>query len=108
MMNVDHLLRQTCTIYAAGAQDRYGKNEHAAGVDYACRFQQTSRIIQRAKGEKAPIDGIVWLSATALASINDKLTFGSQDYRIMKISPQVDGMGTTRHLELLVQDWSTG
>jgi hypothetical protein len=108
MMNVDHLLRQTCTIYTAGAQDRFGKNTHAAGADFACRFQQTNRIIQKPNGEKAPIDGIVWLVASAAAAINDKLTFAGQDYRIMKISPMVDGSGTTRHLELMVQDWSTG
>lgn len=107
-MNVDHLLKQTCTVYTAGAQDRFGKNAHGAGVDYACRFQQTSRIIQKPNGEKAPIDGIVWLSASAQVVRNDKMTFAGQDYRIMKVSPMVDGAGVTRHYELMVQDWSTG
>lgn len=107
-MNVDHLLKQVCTIYTAGAQDRFGKNAHSDGVDYACRFQQTSRIIRKPNGEKAPIDGIVWLVADAIAAINDKMNFAGEDYRIMMISPIVDGNGTTRHLELMVAKWSTG
>lgn len=107
-MNVDHLLKQTCTIATAGEQDRFGKNAHGTGTDYACRFQSTSRIMQQPNGEKTPIVGIVWLAAADGVSINDKLTFGSQDFRIMMISPIVDGSGTTRHFELSVTKWSTG
>lgn len=106
-MNVDHLLRQTCTIFVAGAQNRFGKNEYDTGTDYACRFQKTNRIIQKPNGEKGPVDGVVWLAAADGVHINDKLTFGGQDYRVLMISPMVDGMGTTRHYELMVSDWST-
>lgn len=107
-MNVDHLLKQTCTIYTAGAQDRFGKNAHGSGVAAGCRFQKTSRIIQKPNGEKAPIDGIIWLARTTIIAINDKITFGSQDYRVMTISPIVDGRGVTRHFELMLSNWSTG
>lgn len=108
MMNVDHLLKQSCTIATAGAQDRFGKNAHDAAVTYACRFQKTNRIMQMPNGEKAPIDGMVWLASADNVAINDKLTFGTDTYRIMMISPIVDGAGVTRHYELACSDWSTG
>lgn len=108
MMNVDHLLKQTCTISTAGAQDRFGKNAHSAPVSYACRFQKTNRIMQMPNGEKTPVDGIVWLASADAVLINDKLTFGTESFRIMMISPIVDGVGVTRHYELAVTKWSTG
>lgn len=105
-MNVDHLLQQTCTISVAGAQDRFGKKGFSDGVDYACRFQQTSRIMRKPNGEKAPIVGIIWLASTALVNIDDKLEFLGDPYRVMMISPMIDGTGATRHLELMVSNWS--
>lgn len=106
-MNVDHLLRQSCDIYTAGAQDRFGKNAYGSAITYPCRFQSTSRIIQLPNGEKTPIDGVVWLSSIDSVAINDKMVFAGSDFRIMMISPMIDGMGVTRHYELLVQKWST-
>lgn len=107
-MNVDHLLRQTCTIFVAGDQNRFGKNAYDGGTDFACRFQQTNRIIQKANGEKAPVDGVVWMASADNVHINDKLVFSDAVYRVLKISPIVDGRGITRHYELMVNDWSTG
>jgi hypothetical protein len=106
-MNVDHLLKQTCTISTAGAQDRFGKNAHSAPVTYACRFQKTNRIMQLPNGEQAPVDGLVWLAKADTVVIDDKLTFGGIDYRVMEISPMIDRTGATRHFELMVRKWST-
>lgn len=106
-MNVDHLLKQSCTVSTLGAQDKFVKTAYGSAMTYACRFQSTSRTIVTAVSEKTPIDGVVWLSATAVAGLNDKLTFAGNDYRIMMISPIVDGAGATRHLELMVQKWNT-
>lgn len=106
-MNVNHLLKQTCTVSTAGAQDRFGKSTYGSPTTYACRFQKTKRTITTPQQEREPIDGLVWLKADATAAVHDKLIFGGADFRIMRVEPMVDGKGITRHLELLVQDWST-
>lgn len=106
-MNVDHLLQQTCTIYTAGSQDRFGKNSYGTGADVACRFQSTNRIMQMPNGEKAPVDGLLWLSAADGIVIGDKIDFNNTSYRVMMISPIVDGSGATRHYELSMSKWST-
>lgn len=108
MINVDHLLNQTCTVYPAGDQDRYGKNAHGAGVDYRCRFQSTSRILKMPNGEKTPIDAVFTLAASAVVSINDKVFFNGQTYRVMMFDPAIDGNGTTRHYKMSVTKWNTG
>lgn len=107
-MNVDHLLGQTCTVFPDGIQDRFAKPIYSTGVDYACRFQSTSRIIQLPNGEKTPIDGILTLAASAIVSINNKITFNGINYRVMAISPAIDGSGVTRHFRLMISKWNTG
>lgn len=105
-MNVDHLLKQSCTLAAPEAADRTGKSAYPAGTATKCRFQKTSRIIQVNNTEKAPIDGVVWVSRNTAVDTSYKLTFAGIDYRVMMVSPMVDGKGATRHLEVLVQRWS--
>lgn len=105
-MNVDHLLKQSCSIATAGAQDKFGKKTMGAATTYACRFQKTTRVIAGVQREKEPIDGIVWLAKTAVVAIGDKLTFGTDTYRVMRIEPMIDRIGATRHLEVMVQDWN--
>jgi hypothetical protein len=106
-MNVDHLLRQTCVVYTAGAQDRFGKNEYGTGVSYACRFQSTSRIIKDQKGEKTPIVAVFTLAASAVVSINDKVVFNGESYRVMMFDPAIDGRGITRHYKMSVSRWNS-
>lgn len=104
-MNVDHLLKQSCTVSTAGAQDKFGKVAEGAATTYPCRFQKTTRVIATPEREKTPIDGVVWLSASAVVGVGDKLIFGSQSYRVMLVQPMIDGKGATRHNEVMVQDW---
>jgi len=105
-MNLDHLLKQLCTISTAGAQDKFGKKTQGTAVEYDCRFQKTSRVIATTQREREPINGVVWLSATAVVARDDKLTFDSVDYRVMTIEPMIDRNGATRHIELMVQEWN--
>lgn len=64
-MKPDHLFNQTCSVATAGAENRFGKNAFGAAQTFACRFQQTNRIMQTPSGEKTPIDGVVSMSASA-------------------------------------------
>lgn len=106
-MNVDHLLKQSCTVSTAGVVDKFNKLTYAAPTTYKCRFQKTTRVIATPQNEKTPIDGLVWLVRSAVVAINDKLIFGGVNYKVMRIEPIVDRNGTTRHLELMVQIWNT-
>lgn len=105
-MNLDHLLKQECTISTAGAQDKFGKKTQGEGVSYACRFQKVNKVIATVQREKEPINGLVWLTSTAVVSVGDKLIFGEQDYRVMTVEPMIDGAGATRHIEVMVQEWN--
>lgn len=101
------LLNQSCSVSTVGAVDKFGKHTYAAAATYACRFQRTTRVIATKQNEVEPIDGIVFLDSDAVVAIDDKLTFNSIDYRVMRIEPMIDGRGNTRHYELLVQKWNT-
>ncbi len=105
-MNVDHLLKQTCTLSTAGVQDKFGKKSEGAGVAVACRFQKTSRVISTVQKDLEAIDGLIWLSAGTSVSNGDKIVFETKSYKVMKVEPIVDRNGTTRHLEVMVQEWN--
>lgn len=105
-MNVDHLLKQSCSINNIAYKDKFGGTSLQGAVDTLCRFQQTTKVISTPQRERDPIDGLVWLPAGTVVGIGDKLTFDSKGYRVMRIEPIVDGRGVTRHLELMVQNWN--
>ncbi len=105
-MNLDHLLKQTCTISAQGAQDGHGKRSYGTGVEVACRFQKTSTTLTTSTDDRTPIDGLVWVAAGTTVNRDDKLVFAGDTYRVMRAEPMVDGAGVTRHTEIMVQEWS--
>lgn len=106
-MNVDHLLKQNCTISVAGRLNKFGKVAEGTGVATKCRFQKSHLVVASVQKEKNSIDGIVWVTKDTVIDVDDKIVFEGANYRVFKVEPIVDRNGTTRHLEVMVQNWNT-
>ena len=105
MATISHLLNQTCTISTAGVVDKFNKRTFGTATSTACRFQKVHRTLATKQNEIEPIDGLVWVESDTTVVVDDKLIFDSVDYRVVQAEPMIDGVGTTRHIELLVQEW---
>lgn len=108
-MSLRSLLRQTVAIAnPSGATGQHGDRAFSAPVSYPARFQQTTKTMINLKGEREPIDGIVFVGPDAAVQIGAKLTYSSAVYRVMKREVVIGRRGETHHYELQVQTWSFG
>ena len=61
-MDVSHLLRQTVTLYAAGAPTSSGDPTYGAGVSVAARVQPTTQMVMSRDGTPTRATHIVYMA----------------------------------------------
>jgi hypothetical protein len=108
-MSLNSMLRQSITIEnPTGKTGKHGDRSFSPAVTVRSRFQQVTKTMVNLKGEREPIDGIVFVGPDATANIGAKVTYLGNQYRIMKREVVPGRNGKTHHLELQVQTWSFG
>ena len=106
-MAITHLLRQTAVIRnPSGTTDLHGKPTLSTGTTVKARFERTHKTIVTAQREREPIHGIVFVSPDTTVEIGAKVTYDSQDYRVIDRADVVGRNGQVHHYELFCQLWS--
>lgn len=100
------LLNQNITVYShTSTRSRYGKATQSNARTVKARVELTNKTVMGANRELIPIDAVIFLAPDVTIDTQDRLTHNSIDYRVIKKMTQVDGSGSTHHVELLVQKW---
>jgi len=76
-----------------------------SAVSVKCRFQRTTRRRLLPNGSLQTIDAIVYVPRDTTIATDDKITFGSGDYKVFSRNDAIDGSGTTDHLKLELIKW---
>lgn len=104
-MSFNGFLNQDATVYNQSSLDRYGRENFGSGTSIKCRFERKKKAKLMPSGETQIIDGIVYCKPDITVNVDDKLTFDSNNYKVLNKESVVVGNGTTHHLELEVIKW---
>lgn len=105
-MSFASLLNQDITVYSKTARDRYGKETFGSGTSVKARFQHVRKSKVLATNEVLTIDAIVFLEGDVSIEMNDKISYGGINYKVVGRNSSVDGQGNVHHYELELQKWS--
>lgn len=104
-MSINGLLNQTITIYPKSGYNAYGRESVGTGVSVKSRFQKQTKQKLLPNGSLITIEAIVYVPPTTTVNIDDKVTYGSIDYKVYGIYGAVDGVGVTSHIKLELVKW---
>jgi len=105
-MSVTSLSKQTITIEnPSGIQDRHGKKAFGAAASAKCRFERIYKTIVTAEREREPIHAMVGLPPSYTVAIGARVTYGSDQYRVLQIAESPGANGNVHHRILMLQLW---
>lgn len=104
-MSLNGLLNQTITIYSKSGYDAYGRPSVGSGSDVEARFQPKSIRKIQPNGDVLAIDAIAYVNANADVVTDDKISFNSQNYRVLNVYPVPDKFGNVHHHKLELLKW---
>lgn len=104
-MSLKGLLNQTITIYPKSSYDGYGREVVGSGVSYRSRFQKKNTSVLLPNGQVIQLIATVYIAGEPSINVNDKVTYGSRDYKVYGIYTGTDGQGNTNHTRLDLIEW---
>lgn len=104
-MNIAHLFKQTITIYPKSGYDKFGKPTNSTSATVSARVQKTTRQRLLPNNSLVLILAIVYVPATTVVNVDDKVTYSGIDYKVFSKSEAIDGMGAVNHIKLELQKW---
>jgi len=106
-MSIKGLLNQTITLYNLGSYDADGEPSYSTGSDIDCRFEAKTKRVLLPDGQVLTIDAFVIVGPDESVSTDDKVTYGSNDYKVVDIFEVPGASGSTNHKELRLVKWPT-
>lgn len=94
------LLNQDVIIYSRTSFDAYGREVALSGITYKARFQRISRSRLLPNSQVVVIDAIAYLNGAPGVEINDRVSYGGNNYKIFGKSIAVDGQGNSHHTKI--------
>jgi hypothetical protein len=104
-MSYEGMLNQTITVANTNNHDRYGRQTFGSSTNIKCRFEKKNQTRLLPNGETQVIHGIIFAQPTITINTDDKITFGSDTYKVVNKETVVVGNGSSHHLELEVVKW---
>ncbi|MBU1110785.1 hypothetical protein KKB83_04155 [Patescibacteria group bacterium] len=104
-MNPVGFFNQTITVATKTANNRYGRATFGTGTDQNARFQKKNKEKLLPNGQLVTIEAIVYCKGSLSININDKITYGSDNYKVYSKSEAIDGEGNINHLKLELIKW---
>lgn len=98
-------LNQTITVYSKTGYNLYGEVTTGSGTSVSARVELTNKNVLQPNGQVVTLLARVFVGPTASISIEDRVDFGSNKYKVFNKDVLVDSNGTTRHYELQLTQW---
>lgn len=107
MSGINHLLQHTISVQNPGStRDKSGRVSLGSASNIKSRFQRRYKTIVTAERDKEPIHAEIWVGAGDTIERGAKVTYQSEEYRVMEVSGIPLGNGKIHHYEALLQLWS--
>lgn len=104
-MSIKGLLNQTITLYNRGSYGADGEPSYSSGTSTDCRFEAKTKRILLPNGDVLTVDAFVIVGPSVSVNTDDKVTYGSTDYKVVDIFEAPGGEGDTHHQELRLVKW---
>lgn len=104
-MSVNGLLNQQITLTTKTGYNQYGREITSGAETIQARFQKTNRQKLLPNGSFITIEATIYVPNDTVIAIDDKVTYGSVDYKVYGIYTAVDGTGRTNHLRVELTKW---
>lgn len=101
----DGLLNQTITIYNQSSYDDFGEVVVGSGTLAKARVQLQMKQRILPNNAVITIDGVAYVPLGTSVSVDDKVTYGGTDYKVLAKYPVPDGQGNTNHIKLELTKW---
>lgn len=104
-MSATNLFNQTITLYSKSSYDAYGREVVGAGASVNCRFQHKTKQRLLPDGSLKTIHAIAYIPGGTTIAEDDRVTYGSDTYKVFSINNAVDGSGNINHIKLELIKW---
>lgn len=104
-MSLKGLLNQTITVYSKSGYDEYGRETVGSGTNITARVQESTKRRLLADGSLVTIDAIVYCPADTTINTDDRVVYGTENYKVFAKYVAVDGAGNTNHIKVELVKW---
>lgn len=104
-MSLAGLMNQTITVYQKTGFDKFGRAVTPTPATEKARFQKTTKQRVLPNNTIVIISAIAYVMPDSVANVDDKITYGSDSYKVYSKYEAVDGAGTTNHYKLELTKW---
>ena len=104
-MSVQSLLRQSLTTYAVSGYGSDGRETVGSATTHPCRFQATTRTRLLPNNTLVTIEATAYVAPTVTIAIGDKVTYDSNDYKVIGKYSTPNGGGDTEFVKLELARW---
>lgn len=99
-MSLSSLQNQTVTHYSKGSYNIDGRAVVGAGTSIRARVEVKTRHLPLPNGQVKIVDALAFYPSTATVVMNDRVDYNGVKYKVVGISPAIDGDGNTHHIEV--------
>lgn len=106
-MSVNALLNQAIRLYSKTSYDSYGRVVNSGYETVQARFQPQTKTRLMPNNSVIVIDAIAYVPSDTTVAIDDRVSYGGQNYKVIGTYPTPDGQGKTSHIKLELVKWQT-
>lgn len=103
MIDITNYLNQTVSIKSRIGFDENGKPSTSSGVNHPARFVDVQDTIRLTDSQQLKIDGRMWVEPNVNLNIDDIVTSGGRDYRVIQTYLTRDLEGVANHIRAEVK-----
>lgn len=96
-MSISTYLNQTVTKKTTAEYDLYGKPIPELSTSIKCRIQSSSKKLVGDNGIEFIVDAEMWIKPTDALDTDDVITWGGNDYKVIKVDSKRDLTGSINH-----------
>jgi len=104
-MSILGLLNQTVTISPQSSRGADGETVFGDAVSVKSRFEAVTKRILLPDSQVLTIDAFVVVGPTITVSTGDKVTYDSNDYKVVDVFEVPGGSGSVEQKELRLVKW---
>ena len=101
------LLNQSASLYSKTGFDAYGRETVGSATTIDCRMQKTTKRKLLENGSLALIVAECWVPADTTVSVDDRIVFASESFKVFAKYEAITGTGATHHIKLDLIKWQT-